>query len=213
MATKIHLALKSLSSGSMLCYNGMLPLSELRQKLAEAGQSPRIHDSKICCKIGLSIFGPSSIKDALAKDLSSCRLFLQHPISIPLGTIYENPQYFGIVASPFRNGAILPPIVSETFQQGSSRVSPADLDESTTIATVLDNLPRPRYLGDFSIDKRVTTMLLRCVSPLIIRTSKKLINHHSHQKEAVNFLTCRESTEKRANVLWRHATSISGELM
>ncbi|KAI1145587.1 hypothetical protein F4825DRAFT_473811 [Nemania diffusa] len=195
MATKIHLALKSLSSGSMLCYNGMLPLSELRQKLAEAGQSPRIHDSKICCKIGLSIFGPSSIKDALAKDLSSCRLFLQHPISIPLGTIYENPQYFGIVASPFRNGAILPPIVSETFQQGSSRVSPADLDESTTIATVLDNLPRPRYLGDFSIDKRVTTMLL------------------SHQKEAVNFLTCRESTEKRANVLWRHATSISGELM
>ncbi|KAI0861631.1 hypothetical protein F4860DRAFT_524233 [Xylaria cubensis] len=185
MGTRIYFALKSLLSADLLSYNGVMPRSELYQELATAAQAPRTHSSKICCKMALIIFGPRSMKDVVAKGLARYRLFLQHPVNMPEGIIYENPQYLSIVASSFRNGAILPPIPAEFFNQGSSRTSVSESDESTTIEAVLDNLPRHGSLGGVEIDKRIRTMLL------------------DHQKEAVDFLSCRESTEKQTNILWK----------
>ncbi|KAI1749839.1 hypothetical protein F4782DRAFT_511716 [Xylaria castorea] len=185
MGTNIHFALKSLLSADLLSCNGVMPRSELCQKLAAAAQAPRANSSKICCKTALIMFGPRSMKNAVAKDLARYRLFLQHPVPMPEGIVYENPQYLSIVASSFRNGAILPPIPAELFNQGSSRMSVSDPDESTTIESVLDNLPRHDCLGGVEIDKRIGTMLL------------------DHQKEAVDFLLYRESTEKQAKILWK----------
>ncbi|KAI1130798.1 SNF2 family N-terminal domain-containing protein [Nemania abortiva] len=195
MATKIHVAVTSLSSAAVLRYNGTVHHSELRRKLAEAAKSPQAHDSKISCKIGLTIFGPSSVKYVLAKDLARYRLFLQHPIPMPKGIVYENPQYLSIVASTFSNGAILPPIPTESFQKGPGTMSSSDPDEPTTITAVLDHLPRHEYLSGVKIDKSVRTTLL------------------DHQKEAVNFLVCRESTEKQSGSLWKPETSASGKLL
>ncbi|KAI0438617.1 SNF2 family N-terminal domain-containing protein [Xylaria telfairii] len=166
MGAKIHFALKSLFSAELLSYNGVMPQAELRQELATAAHPSRTISSKLCYKMALIMFGPRSIKHGVAKDLAKYRLFLQHPVPMPEGIVYENPQYLSIVASSFRNGAILPPIPTELFNQGSCRISISDPDESTTIAAVLDNLPR-------------------------------------HQKEAVDFLLCRESTEKQAKILWK----------
>ncbi|KAJ8132835.1 hypothetical protein O1611_g787 [Lasiodiplodia mahajangana] len=194
IATKIHFALTSLPSAAVLSYNGSALQAELRQKLAAAAKFPRAHDTKVPGKIGFTIFGPSSKKNEVAKELARYRLFLQHPnIPMPEGIIYENPQYLGIVASTFRNGAILPPISIDTFQEGPSSVSHSDSDEPTSIAAVLDNLPQHDYLSDARIDKNITTTLL------------------DHQKEAVNFLRNRESAEKQGKLLWKPQISDSGE--
>ncbi|KAI0546032.1 hypothetical protein F4679DRAFT_559161 [Xylaria curta] len=185
MGTKIHFALKSLLSAQFLSYYGIIPRSELCQELAAAAQALRTNSSKIFCKMALIIFGPRSMKDVVAKSLSKYRLFLQHPVTTHEGIIYENPQYLSIVAPSFRNGEILPPISTEFFNQGSSRTSCSDSDELTTVEALLDNLPRHDCLGGVEIDKRIRTMLLE------------------HQKEAVDFLLCRESTEKQAKILWK----------
>ncbi|KAJ2988148.1 hypothetical protein NUW58_g4127 [Xylaria curta] len=191
MGAKTHHALSSLSPAAVLSYNGIVLQSELRQKLAATTKSSGIQPSKTNCNIALIIYGPRSTKDTLAKELARFRLFLQHPVPMPEGVAYENPQYLSTATSSFGNGAILPPIPIELFRQDSSRTSTPDADKSTTIAAVLDNLPQHEYVGNIDIDSRIKTVLL------------------NHQIEAVNFLMSRESTEKQRKILWKLETSNS----
>ncbi|KAI0100544.1 hypothetical protein GGR51DRAFT_351483 [Nemania sp. FL0031] len=191
VTTKAHFALTSLASSAILRYDGTMLQSELCQKLTDASKSTQTHGSRVQGKIGLIMFGPSNIQESLAKDLARYRLFLQHPIPMPEGIVYKNPQYLSLVASTFRNGAILPPIPNESFQQGSDGVSSSDSDESMTILTVLDSLPQHDYLSGVRVDKSITTTLL------------------DHQKEAVDFLINRESTEKQGKLLWKPEMSLS----
>ncbi|KAI0812914.1 SNF2 family N-terminal domain-containing protein [Xylaria sp. FL0064] len=165
MGTKIYLALKSLSSGELFSYRGVVPKSEFHQKLALVARTSQGHSSRTCCNIALIIIGPRSLKDTLARELSRYRLFLQHPIPMPNDLIYENPQYLSMVTSSFGNGVILPPIALNILDQGSRKQGAID-PESATIEAVLDSLPR-------------------------------------HQKDAVNFMANRESTEKPTNTLWK----------
>ncbi|KAI1354797.1 hypothetical protein F5Y01DRAFT_272743 [Xylaria sp. FL0043] len=184
MGTKIYLALKSLSSSELLSYRGVVPKSELHQKLALVARTSQGHSSRTRCTIGLIIIGPRSVKDTLARELSRYRLFLQHPMPMPNDLIYENPQYLSMVTSSFPNGAILPPIAKNTLDQGLCKQDATDL-ESATIEAVLDSLPRHDYIKMVKIDERIKTPLL------------------SHQKDAVNFMAYRESTGKPTNTLWR----------
>ncbi|KAI0971966.1 hypothetical protein F4678DRAFT_478970 [Xylaria arbuscula] len=193
MGSKTHFALKSLSSAAALRYSGTVLRSEFHRKLTAVAKSTNNHSSKIFCNIALLLFGPWSTKDTLAKDLSRYHLFLQHPIPMPEGVVYENPQYLRIVGSSFRNGVILPPIGIDIFQQGASRSSTPDPDEPTTVTSVLDNIPRNDYIRSVDIDVRIKTTLL------------------SHQKEAVGFLMYRESIQKQTKTLWKSEGSSSGK--
>ncbi|RWA09490.1 hypothetical protein EKO27_g5618 [Xylaria grammica] len=141
--------------------------------------------------MALNIFGPRSVKDTLAKELARFRLFLQHPVPMPEGISYENPQYLSTASSSFGNGAILPPIPTEIFRHETSKAGTSDQDEATTITTVLDNLPAHNCVGNIDIDKRIRTTLL------------------GHQTEAVDFIMLRESTEKQATMLWKLESFIS----
>ncbi|KAI1311219.1 hypothetical protein F5Y03DRAFT_343886 [Xylaria venustula] len=189
MGSKTHFALKSLSSAAMLKYRGIVLRSEFHQKLGAAARSTHNHASKIFCNIALLVFGPRSTKDILAKDLSKYRLFLQHPVPMPEGVVYDNPQYLRIAGSSFGNGVILPPIAADIFYATGS--STPDPEEPATFASVLDNLPRNDSIRSVGIDPRIRTTLL------------------SHQKEALDFLVYRETVQKEKNILWKPAGSSS----
>ncbi|KAI0410227.1 hypothetical protein F5X98DRAFT_387036 [Xylaria grammica] len=141
--------------------------------------------------MALNIFGPRSVKDTLAKELARFRLFLQHPVPIPEGIVYENPQYLSTASSSFGNGAILPPVPAEIFRHETSKTGTLDQDVVTTIATVLDNFPAYNCVGNINVDKRIRTTLL------------------GHQTEAVDFIMLRESTKKQAKMLWKRESLIS----
>jgi SWI/SNF-related matrix-associated actin-dependent regulator of chromatin subfamily A3 len=161
MNSKTHLALKNLSSAEMLKCTGMVPRSELHQKLAAAVKSPGVSSLKLACTMGILIFGPRSVAETLAKDLSRYHLFLQHPYLMPTHVVYENPQYLGVVGSSFLNGALLPPIPAEAFQRDTDRSDEVDQDEEVDLAAVIDNLPKHDYLREADVDGRIRATLLR----------------------------------------------------
>ncbi|KAK2762331.1 hypothetical protein FQN54_001341 [Arachnomyces sp. PD_36] len=129
--------------------------------------------------------GPPTVSETLAKELSRYRLFLQHPYPKP-DIDYENPQYLTISGAPFSNGAILPPIRDDRLQQAARSSDEIDDDEIDNFTTLLDNLPRHDYLGEAIVDRNIRTELL------------------SHQREAVDFVICREAAHHaKTRKLWR----------
>ena len=119
--------------------------------------------------MAILIFGPRSVADTLARDLSRFHLFLQHPYQLPPNVVYDNPQYLSIVGSSFANGAILPPIAAEPPQQVTDRPDELGQTGEMDITAVMDNLPKHNYLKEAHVDGRVASPLLRCVlSPLLV---------------------------------------------
>lgn len=161
MNRKTHLALQSLSCAKMLKYTGMVPRLEFHQKLAAAAKPPGVSSPNLACTMATLIFGPRSVAETLAKDLSRYHLFLQHPYPMPTHVVYENPQYLGMVGSSFLNGAVLPPIPVEAFQRDTDRSNELDQDEEVDLVAVIDNLPRYDYLRQVDVDGRIRTALKR----------------------------------------------------
>lgn len=159
---KTHLALKPLTSKHVE-FTGVAPRPEFQQALARANISPIISPANLSCTIAIILCGPSSIAESLARDLSKYRMFLQHPNPRPIGVEYANPQYLAVAESRLPNGAVLPPIPPESFDQGTDRagrVNQGDLEDEVDLREVMNNLPRPAYLVEADIDGRIKTKLL-----------------------------------------------------
>ena len=162
MNKKTHLALKSLASKDVN-FTGVVPRGEFQQKMAAANISPGIGPPNLSFSIAIILCGPTSIAESLARDLSKYRLFLQHPNPRPIGVEYVNPQYLVIAGSRLPNGAVLPPIPPESFDQGTDRagrINQGDLEDEVDLREVMNNLPRPAYLVEADIDGRIKTKLL-----------------------------------------------------
>lgn len=163
MNTKTHSALKSLQNRETLKYTGLIPRSELQQKLSAAAEPLGSSSTKLSCLMGILVFGPRWVADTLAKNLSRYHLFLQHPDYRPDDAPYYNPQYLGIPGSSFVNGAILPPILTKALQtdiEESVKLQHDDLP-GPDLETVMDNLPQPSHLREAEIDNKIRTTLLR----------------------------------------------------
>ncbi|KAK0705714.1 SNF2 family N-terminal domain-containing protein [Lasiosphaeris hirsuta] len=191
---KSHFALRKLSSYP-LEYLGIAKQQELQQKLIAAEVSLGTGVSNLSCTISLLLSGPRSISDALAKELSKHRLFLQHPNPKPIGVDYENPQYLGMVGSWLPRGPLLTPLSTESAEQPtdqSSDVNPDDEPE-VDLKAVMDNLPKHSYLREADITEGITATLKR------------------HQRQAVGFIMSRENTQnENLSSLWRLENCIRG---
>ncbi|KAI0894696.1 SNF2 family N-terminal domain-containing protein [Annulohypoxylon nitens] len=143
---------------------------------AEQGNLPlrgSIDKSSVDCLV----FGPRSVSNDLAKELSKCRMFLQHPVPLPSDYPYENPQYLNIAGASFSNGSILPAIRGFHEAGTDCNVSRSQQDneqQTDTLLSVLDSIPQHNYLKEAEIDPRISTVLLH------------------HQKEGVDFILRRE---------------------
>lgn len=161
MNTKTHFALKSLQNKENLKYTGLIPRPEFLQKLSAAAEPLRSSSTKLSCQMGILIFGPRWVADTLAKDLSHYHLFLQHPDYRPDDAVYYNPQYLALPGSSFANGAILPPIVTDSLQIDRDQSVKLRHDALPDLETVMDNLPQPSHLNEAEIDHKIRTTLLR----------------------------------------------------
>jgi SWI/SNF-related matrix-associated actin-dependent regulator of chromatin subfamily A3 len=161
MDRRTHFALKSLQNRKSLKYTGLIPRSELQQKLSAAAEPLGSTSTKLSCLMGILVFGPRWVADTLAKDLAKYRLFLQHPDYRPDDAPYYNPQYLGIPGSSFVNGAILPPISTEVLRTAKEQSVKLQHDDQPDLETVMDNLPRPSHLREAESDNKIRTTLLR----------------------------------------------------
>jgi SWI/SNF-related matrix-associated actin-dependent regulator of chromatin subfamily A3 len=161
MNRKTHIALTSISSASLVKYASMIPWSELQKFLATAAKPVDDGPKSLTSMISILMFGPRSIGDTIAKELSRYHLFLQHPLPMPTQAIYDNPQYFGTIGSAFLNGALLPPMTATSLCEHVDQSRDLDLDDVRNLATVIDNLPKHDYLKEASVDLRITAPLLR----------------------------------------------------
>ncbi|KAI1321680.1 SNF2 family N-terminal domain-containing protein [Xylariaceae sp. FL0255] len=185
-STKIHLALKSLLQAKLVRCNGRVLRSDFHSILSVATKSSRNSQLKTWA-IELILFGPCSIKHDLAKELYRSRLFLQHPVPIPEGFTYKNPQYLDIAGSLIMNGAILPSIPKDMFDQNTTNPpSTNQNDDAIDLVSLINNLPRYTYTTTkgFAIDPQISS------------------NLHDHQREAVAFLVSRETNDGLGRGLW-----------
>lgn len=161
MNRQSHFALTSLSSAASLEYTGIIHQTQSRKIPVATTKALPATSSKLTCAMALLIYGPQSISDSLAKELSRFRLFLQHPTPIASHIVYKNPQYLSMAQSSFANGAILPPITNEIIEPNNDQTVELDCNEFTDLLDVVDHLPRHQQLREADVDQRIKTPLLR----------------------------------------------------
>ena len=157
--------------------------------------------SSATLEIDVNIYGPWSLGRAVAEKLSAVKLFLQPPAFELRRLPYDNPQYLKL------------PDVSkaEVFYEdiSGSRSSPKVVIKEVSISDVeaiLDYLPQPKFLREVMIDGRISTSLVGyvCKKINIVNVSQSF----SHQKEAVDFITRRESGDLPPSLsLWKPQVS------
>lgn len=155
----------SLVSKEGVRYEALVPRAEFKQKLEAAAQPLNLDRSKLICSMDVQIFGARYLADTIAKELCKYRMFLQHPIRRHLDVAYENPQYLSAVGSSFTNGAVLPPISAEAFQnaiESKPHIEESDHDPGD-LKVFINHLPEHDYLREADVDKRIETKLLRQV--------------------------------------------------
>ncbi|PLB50322.1 hypothetical protein P170DRAFT_463556 [Aspergillus steynii IBT 23096] len=183
MNRKTHHALNSIRLPDPPIWTGVMPKSELQQRLIAAGTSPR---SKVTCKMSVLVIGAPSIAQTLARELAKYHLFLQHPDPKPANLGYDNPQYLSLVGAPCLDRPILPPILDIPNQRDGHNSEGLDGGESEDVRVVLDTFPQQTLRNEVEIDSRIRTRL------------------ESHQREAVDFILSRESAHsEHKNKLWR----------
>ncbi|KAH8812889.1 SNF2 family N-terminal domain-containing protein [Xylogone sp. PMI_703] len=139
---------------------------------ADTEQKPR---KKLYVAVNINIYGDSSIYDEVGRNLSSAKLYLQHPDILGTGYEYNNPH---VVSIP----NVLPNLTNSSLEKKNSRpgselpTEPESTlnDFQNEIAVVFSSLTRASYLKRVEADIRIKTPLL------------------SHQKEALDFMTQRE---------------------
>lgn len=145
-------------------FTGVVLRQEFQQKFAAANISLVISVSNISCTMAIILCGSSSVAESLARELSKYHLLLQHPNPRSIGIEYANPQYLTIAGARLLNGAILPPIPLESFDQETDQPSGVDQSEpedEVDLRDIMNNLPQPSYLVEADIDGRIKTELLR----------------------------------------------------
>ncbi|KAI2464721.1 SNF2 family N-terminal domain-containing protein [Annulohypoxylon bovei var. microspora] len=191
---KIRLALsKVVTSINSIRFNGNFQRENRNYSISRIVHQGKL--SSYCSdnrsSIDFLVFGPRSVGNNLAKELSKFNMFLQHPITLPSGFLYDNPQYLSIAGSSFSNGSLLPPVTGFDEMNNSFDVPSSQEDDEQqvdTLAYVLDHLPRHSYLKEADIDPRISTVLL------------------SHQKEGVNFILRREyHNTSNPRSLWKRS--------
>ncbi|KAI1769275.1 SNF2 family N-terminal domain-containing protein [Hypoxylon sp. FL1150] len=186
---KTHLAFSKLTAAKQIRFGGNIPEDDsIINSTAVAGQQPA-NGSNADSLVNLLVFGPQSVADSLAKDLSRYRLFLQHPDLLPALVPYSNPQYLPIAGALLTHGSLLPAIQDVGELNHTSDVSSSQEDDDVqtfNLADVFDHFPQHSYLKEVQVDHRISTPLL------------------SHQKEGVDFILRRERpTPSNPRTLWK----------
>ncbi|KAI1777215.1 SNF2 family N-terminal domain-containing protein [Hypoxylon cercidicola] len=184
---KTHMAFSKLTAVNQIRFSGNVQKDG--SNLLTTGGKPPANGSSAYSLVDLLVFGPQSIANNLAKDLSRHRLFLQHPNPLPVVVPYDNPQYLRMTGVSLTNGSLLPAIQDFEDPEDISNTTSSQEDDElqmSNLADVLDHLPQHNYLKEVQIDHRILTPLL------------------SHQKEGVDFILRRErSTPATLRSLWR----------
>ena len=158
-----HIAL--LNKKASLAFGGLVTLgqfelqgfakrSQLQRGLAELekhGQHLPQFD------IDINVHGPVTESEKVAKVLSSYRLYLQHPYTVPESRRYANPQYLEIQDEPLDAKANEPAATTNGAEHGVEEQAPSEL---SGVLTLLDNLPRHKGLTPANADACVKTVLL-----------------------------------------------------
>ncbi|KAL4917127.1 P-loop containing nucleoside triphosphate hydrolase protein [Aspergillus aurantiobrunneus] len=133
--TKVFASLE-LSTTERPTWTGVIPISELQQKMIIAAETVPKLASKVTCMMSILVSEPRPIGKTLAKELARHHLFLQHPDAKPDDLEYDNPQYLSLVGVPC-----------------------LDLDEINDISAVLGNLPQQAFHKEVEIDQCICTEL------------------------------------------------------
>lgn len=131
-------------------------LSKARIEWKKSGKSTILH-------LDINIYGHSHYAKKAAQILSAARLFLQPPSYDHRALPYENPQYLKLSGLKELQLAI------ETETISSKR--PNDLIPGPLtfdVEAVLDHLPQPKFLVEIATDSRITTILKKFVSVVIL---------------------------------------------
>ncbi|KAI9148085.1 DNA repair protein RAD5B [Paramyrothecium foliicola] len=185
MNKRAHASLKALSA-TPLRFLGLFSRKKIDSEMAISSRTSSTGLSKRTGTMAILVFGPRSIADKVAQDLSRRHLFLQHPYPMCNELPYENPQYLDMVGSSFTNGSVLPPIPLDLSKASANQATDQAGDAIADLASVMENLPNYGYSPDAQIDGRIKTPLLK------------------HQREAVSFISQREAPEAvKPQSLWR----------
>ncbi|KAF2116188.1 SNF2 family N-terminal domain-containing protein [Lophiotrema nucula] len=156
--------------------------------MEKARSAWRTSGSTATLRFDMNVYGHGHASQAVARMLSSVRVFLQSPDVDPRSALYENPQYLKLPD--------LPSTVIKSPTEFTGRGALAALSTETTrseVEALFDQLQQSSFLRQISADKRVTTPL------------------KEYQKEAVDFMTRRETGDLPPSLsLWQVHTTHGG---
>ncbi|KAI0155130.1 hypothetical protein GGR57DRAFT_464212 [Xylariaceae sp. FL1272] len=194
MNSRTHSAITSLSSADSIRWTGILLQEQLQNNIIPPTKALSSVPSRLTCAMSLILHGPESIGDRLAQDLSRSHLFLQRPVQPSADAAYKNPQSLDMTL--LGNPELLPPGLSHELLAEQDPILDLDDDVEMDLLDIVNNLPKQDNLQEAEVDMRIMTPLL------------------SHQKEALDFIVCRESPEDtKLKRLWEIENTESGTIL
>lgn len=130
--------------------------SQLQAGLEELQKSP----DKVRFSVDITIVGPKTLGDEVARELRNGRLYLQQPYIIPESLEYRNPQSLDM---QYHSGDLMSTkegsatgLDLTTLGRGVEQIkTPMDI-----LLATIDSLPKNSGLTQVSVDTRVVTTLL-----------------------------------------------------
>jgi SWI/SNF-related matrix-associated actin-dependent regulator of chromatin subfamily A3 len=192
---KISQALKCLTALPNVEAEGVVSQVSLEKARAEWKRSGRSAN----LLVDMNVYGPVTTKDAKSAGeiLSNARLFLQAPAYFTRPVIYDNPQYLKLPDVSYMQ------IVDKPNTNFSAPLL-GNMKDITLpeLESVLDNIPQSKDLREVSTNWRIRTALKRHVFTMVIEDY--LLTLKSYQREAVDFLTRRETGDLYPSlILWK----------
>ncbi|KAF2024889.1 hypothetical protein EK21DRAFT_77766 [Setomelanomma holmii] len=176
----LEAALKSVAEQQYLLeYEVFAPVRAIRETISQTAK-----EKDAIVRVQINIYGPRNVAQAVGRELSQQKVYLQHPDHIRAGSDYDNPHVLKLSESqlPFSTNTMV----------AEERVVEAAAEETlkSTVKDVYASLTRDKTLQSLEGDERLKTSLL------------------PHQKTALDFMTQRENGPiQEAYRLWRPAES------
>ncbi|KAK3988673.1 SNF2 family N-terminal domain-containing protein [Cladorrhinum sp. PSN332] len=163
--------LHDIGSVKYLCY---VQRGQLQNGMEDLQKGP----DKVRVSVDITILGPESLGEDIAKTLRDGRLYLQEPYMVPEPYEYRNPQYLDV---QFDSLGMLASAAGSTESAEISALT-RSIDQTMTpmdiLLAMIDSIPQNAGLAQAKADTRVITELL------------------AHQREALDFIIGRESGDQ-----------------
>jgi hypothetical protein len=126
-------------------------------------------------RVQVNVYGPSAAANAIGRELSQHKLYLQRPAYIRDGARYSNPHM--LTLPEFKGSTtVTRPVLEETVPE-----NPSLRTFKNTIRDVYSSLTRDRDLSGLEGDERLNTTLLLYVIPLLQSTQDTVRELRSFQ--------------------------------